>query len=398
MPDWVTSLKLGGDFRGRFDQIDDTDNKAYTERIRFRYRLRFGVTASLLDNMEVGFRLASGDPATAGSFNNAGNPLSSNSTFTDNGTKKNIYIDQAYAKWTAIHTDDWRLTGIIGKMENPMTFTPMVFNSDYTPEGAGLKLGYTINDRHELAVNGGAFVLDEESGATEDPYLLGSQILLNSKWNEKLSSSVGVGFLTIGNGQQLTSQLPGGPAGNVPYGNQGNTRVSNGTTGVLVNAYDPFVASASVVYKLDKFAFYPGAFPIKLTGEFITNPRADSQNNGYWAGITFGKAGKKNTWDFTYRYVYLEADAWYDQVVDDTPVVFYQTANAGTGVSSGAFAGTNLKGHMLKLNYSLTDALTFSLTGYITGLIEENLPGSSPPVHEPNSTASHFQADLMWKF
>ena len=41
MPDWVTSLKFSGDFRGRFDGIY-LDNAAVANRDRLRYRLRFG--------------------------------------------------------------------------------------------------------------------------------------------------------------------------------------------------------------------------------------------------------------------------------------------------------------------------------------------------------------------
>ena|SRR2546422_7819442 len=74
MPDWVNSLKFTGDFRGRFEQHHATDNSALSDRNRFRYRLRYGVTASLLDDFEIGFRLASGNPT--GAF--GGNPVSAN--------------------------------------------------------------------------------------------------------------------------------------------------------------------------------------------------------------------------------------------------------------------------------------------------------------------------------
>jgi hypothetical protein len=39
MPDWVTALKLNGDFRGRFEGFS-TDNEAFVARNRWRYRLR----------------------------------------------------------------------------------------------------------------------------------------------------------------------------------------------------------------------------------------------------------------------------------------------------------------------------------------------------------------------
>ena len=385
MPDWVTSYKIGGDFRGRFDQISATDNNHYVNRARFRYRLRFGIVANMLDNMEVGFRLGSGDAAQGNS--GQGNPLSNNSTLQNNGTKKNIYVDTAYAKWTALNSGDWLLAATIGKMENPFVFTPMVFDPDLTPEGAAITGAYTVNDQHTIAFTGAAFVQDESSSSTQDPALYGGQILLNSKWTPKLASSVGGGMLMLGSPKNLTTA-------NVPYINQGNTR---NAAGVLLYNYNPLIADANVTYTLDSFPLYNGVFPIKVGGEFIDNPAAGQNNTGYWVGATLGKAGTRHTWDLSYRYEYLEADAWYDQVTDDDNVAYYQRAPIAG--SAGAFGGTNVKGHRVQFNYSITDSLTFSLTGYMNDLINPTLkvPGSAN-VNEPNSTAVHVMADLMWKF
>src|SRR2546422_7839756 len=53
MPEWVTALKFNGDFRARYEG-HYVDNPAFVDRHRFRYRARFGATASLLDNFEIG--------------------------------------------------------------------------------------------------------------------------------------------------------------------------------------------------------------------------------------------------------------------------------------------------------------------------------------------------------
>jgi len=206
---------------------------------------------------------------------------------------------------------------------------------------------------------------------------------LNSKWTPKLASSIGVGAFQIGSPQQLT-------VANVPYQNQGNTR---SVTGVLLNHYNPIIADANVTYTLDSFPFNTGTFPIKVGGEYMNNPGAGQNNTGYWVGVTLGKSGTKHTWDLTYRYEYLQSDAWYDQLVDDDMVAYYQ--NAPIAGSAGAIGGTNVKGHMVKLNYSITDALTLSLTGYVTDVIDQKLLGG---ISEPNSTAIHVMADVMWKF
>ncbi|HEX7654502.1 MAG TPA: hypothetical protein VF607_13425, partial [Verrucomicrobiae bacterium] len=52
MPDWVTSYKISGDVRARFDHIS-SENVSYPERERYRYRLRFGIAVNMLDNLEA---------------------------------------------------------------------------------------------------------------------------------------------------------------------------------------------------------------------------------------------------------------------------------------------------------------------------------------------------------
>ncbi len=392
MPDWVTGYKFSGDFRGRYDQVASTDgNQYFTDRNRFRYRIRAGVVVSMLDSVETGFSLTSDDPASSsGGYNNGGNPNSGNSTEQDNGSKKNVYIDTAYGKWTPLNSDGWFLSTTIGKMINPLQFTPMVFDNDWTPEGVALQAGYTFNDQHAIVLNTGAFVEDQEvsgsnTGSVPAPGLFGGQAAWNANWTPKLGTSLGLGGYTIVNPENLTTA-------NVPYINQGNTRDGNG---VLVNNYAPIIADASATYKLDSFPLYPGAFPIKLQGEFINNVgtvQNNDNNQGYWAGITFGKSGTKGTWDITYRYEYLEADATYDQLVDDDNGAYYQ--NAPVGGKVGYYSGTNVKGHLFKANYSFTDSLTLTFSCFLNQLISSN-PGG---ISEPNNKAMHVQADMTWKF
>ena len=381
MPDWVSGYKLSGDVRGRFEQFSG-DNAALIDRTRFRYRVRFGVTASIMDNLEAGFRIASGDAKGIGSQSSAGNSLSSNSTMQDNFTKKGIYVDTAYGKWTAINSGGWLLAATVGKMDNPFTFTPMVFDPDLTPEGGALTGGYTINDKHNITFAGGGFVMDEEGSTTHDPFFYGGQVTWNAKWSSKVSSALGVGGFQIVSPEQLSTA-------NVPYVNQGNTRNANG---VLVNNYNPIIADASVTYTFDHAPLYAGAFPVKLAAEYIINPGASKDNEGYWLGVTFGKSGTKKTWDLTYRYEALQADAWYDQLVDDDFGAFY--ANSPTAGGKGYFGGTNMRGHMIKANYSFTDSFTFTATCFIDELINSPVGGAN----QPQNNAIHFMADLMWKF
>lgn len=393
MPDWVTSLKFKGDFRGRFEQ-NNAESTAYTERNRYRYRLRFGAVATLGEQFDVGFRFASGNPQTnPGGTLVGGAPITANQDLNSLESRKFLWIDAAYAKWTPI-TGDFTVSTTIGKMDNPFQLSNMVWDYDINPEGAAFQSAYKINDHHTIKGIGGFFVLDELNQPPSpnplfvkpghDPFLYGGQILLDSTWSPKISSSLGVAVFDIANRESLRSSIQ-------PYYNSGSSRAAG--TGALKYNMNPVIGSGSLTYLFDKFPMYPDAFPVKALGEYMYNPGAPNNNTGYRVGVLLGKAGKKKTWEVSYRYQRLEGDAWFDALVDDDNGAFYATGNprlANTGKSNGWFGGTNVKGHLVQATYSFTPFLNFTFTYYMNELIT-NVPGVK-------SDAGHFMTDIMWKF
>jgi hypothetical protein len=355
-----------------------------------------GAVATLKDNFEMGFRLTSAEPNTFG-----GDPISGNTSFQDNGSKKFIYIDQAYGKWTPINSGPWLLSGVVGKMENPFVYSDMVFDPDYTPEGFAIASGYTIDDKHSLKLSGGLFILDEinqGAQASDDPLMSGVQLRYDAKWTPKIATSLGAGILHISDEENLGN-------GAVPNINVGNSRDAAGN--LTANNYHPFVLDASLTYMVDKFPFNTGPFPIKIGGEFMHNPGADEDNEGYWAGIFLGKSGKKGTWELSYRYKRLESDAWYEEVVDSDTGVYRQVAPPGgaipgAGQSAGYRAGTGLKGHVARFAYSPSDAFTIGVTYYMYELVDtpsvvSTLPGGGT-VTTKESNTHRVQLDAIWKF
>jgi Putative porin len=382
MPDWVTSYHLYGDFRGRYDERT-TPNPAQEDNIRLRYRLRVGLQVNIKDNLQVGFRLGTSDFPSS-SNPTGGSALSNNTTLQGDGSKKFIYVDAAYGKWTPIDDGTWMLSGTIGKMDNPFQETWMVFDPDLTPEGGALQATYKINDKNSLAFNGAAFVLSYSSNGSENmSFLYGEQTMWNAAWSDRISSSLGISVFDIINGDLLTT------ANNASNGNKGNA--VNAAGAPLYNL-NPVVVDASVTYLLDSFPLYPGKFPIKLAGEYMNNPGAPGAggmaggapngNQGYNATLTFGHAAKKGTWDVSYRYQSLDANAWFAQIVDDDNADY----------NAGFAGGTNVKGHLFTADYALADALLFSFKCYVNSMIGNTNPGNS------STDAIHVMADLMWKF
>jgi hypothetical protein len=387
MPDWVDSLKFSGDFRGRFEgffgdglqQGSAPGSPDFVDRYRWRYRLRFGAVATLKQDFEVGFRLTSSDAVgTTG-----GDPISGNTTFNNDASKKFIYIDQAYVKWAPLHTADWTGSVTFGKMENPFVFSDMVFDPDYTPEGGALQASYNLGSGHSLKLNTGAFVLSELGGSPNDPWMFGSQLLWDATWQKKLTSSLGVALLSIAKAESLSNAQ-------VPNVNRGNTRDG---LGIPVYNFNPIVADAALTYTLDSFPVYTGTFPIKLSGEYTYNPAAPNgaDNFAYNVGIQFGKAGKKQTWEASYTWKYLGGNSWYEEVVDSDFGAYYQDAQPNSGLALGYGAGTNAKGHIVKVAYSPYDFVTLSVKWYYTSLIEP-VPASS------NNTINRLQVDASFKF
>lgn len=395
MPEWVTALKLNGDVRLRNEFFFLPQKQApagstlAADRNRFRYRLRFGVTAVLMDKLEAGFRLTSSDPVSGGGL--GGDPISGNTTFTSNGSKKMVYLDLVYAKWHPLNNPDWSLTLTGGKMENPFVFSDIVFDADYTPEGAAFNLVRHLSEFQALKLNGAVFAINEVGAAAHDTYLSGLQLRWDATWfqeqQKSLQSSLGIGVLSLaGKGPQGVNLANGA----VPNQNSGNTRNAAGN---LIYNYNPIVADASVSYTLESFPFYTTAFPIKLAGDYVYNPAVANENYAWSAGLTLGKAGKRGLWEINYRYKYLGADSWYEELVDSDTGAFYGVA--APGGAAGYRAGTNLRGHVIKLGYSPTDSMSINFSYYLMSLINGF---GNPLAASQKSDAGRMQLDLSWKF
>jgi hypothetical protein len=378
MPEWVKTMKLNGDFRGRYEGFYGNEG-AFVDRNRLRYRLRFGITAGLTDAFEVGFRLGSGDATATGGLID---PISTNQTLDNNGAKKGIFIDKAYLTWKGLNTPDLNGSITFGKMDNPFLYSDMVFDSDYTPEGLAGSVAYRINETHSVSFAAGGFSLKELGGSSADSFMGGAQMRWEATWNERLNTSIGAGVLAISEDQALGNAA-------VPNISVGNTRDAAGNLAYNMN---PFVVDGAVTYTFESFPMYPTAFPIKFAAEYMQNPSAPSDRNSAWsAGLTFGKSGKKGTWDIAYRYKVLQSDAWFEEVVDSDFGAYYGGGLANAGQGAGYRSGTNARGHIVKASYSPYDFLTIGLTWFFTEAISEVPSGT-------DSAIQRLQVDAMVKF
>ncbi len=344
LPKWMENLKFYGDLRLRYqgECFSGTKDK---DRHRARYRLRFGITKTWLDKqMEVGFRLASGNDES---------PTSTNQTMDDNFEKDEIWIDRAYAKYQPNAVKGLTLVG--GKMANPWVHTDLVWDSDVNPEGFWAQYKTQVLEGFTPFASVGFFVTDEiKKGhdTTLVAYQAGFdlQVCKAVKWTSAVAyydyDHLDKSFRT-GNGNNVVdSRL-----------NAGQFHMINLTNIVKFKAWN---------------------LPMKVYFDWVHNlgdgdgmhPFND-QSDGYAAGIKVGKNKKKGDWSFGYKYAYIEANS--------TPGQF----------NDADFGGANRKGHVFGAKYNLTNFLTAGGKVFHT----EDVTGSSE-----NERDTLVQADLEWKF
>jgi len=380
---WVSNLKLSGDFRGRYEGIyqhsgNSGAGNAIEDRTRLRYRLRFGVTAALSDHFEAGLRLASGEASSAlnaagtgilGSI--GGSPFSANTTLGNDASRKLIFVDLAYAKWTPAPL----FQAEIGKMASPFWFTDMVLDPDYNPEGVQEKFGYDIiNDKNHIGITSGQYVIMENynatgSGNNNDTYLFINQLDWAAKWTPQLSSRLAVAMYNFKNQADISPDLETFI---------GSSQRGTPAVGAGAESFNPIIVRGEVTFTTPGFPGFQGGFPISVGGEYANNPGAGSHvNEAYNFGLTLGSNKAKGNWQVSYNYKNIETAAVWRGLNDDD-----------FGFNAGG--GTDVRGHQIIGSYHAFDPFTINVRYMRTERIN-NAPGTK-------AEQDRLMFDLVWAF
>lgn len=302
---WAEKVTVTGDLRGRFENIDNEGSSA--ERNRERIRARAAITAKPQDGLEVGLGLSTAED---------GDPVSSNQTIGNGGSRKDLYLDLAYFNWTAAEG----LNVLGGKFRNNLVRPGkhgLMWDGDLNPEGLGLNW-----------VAGPFFA-----------NVLGTWVESDSNASE-----------TFGLGGQAGVQLALGDAAKLTAG-AGYFNIPTRGKGALYNADDPDffgnTTDANNNYLYDyqeiegfaELAFKLLGQPASLFVDYVKNADADAFDTGWALGAQLGAAKNKGTWEASWTYQDLEADA-----------VFALWTNSDFGGG-----GTDTKGHVLRGAYALSD-------------------------------------------
>jgi hypothetical protein len=299
---WTKNVKIKGDLRYRYENIDAERSDT---RERNRIRARLAVTAKPADNVEVGIGLASGSD----------DAVSTNQTLGGGGTTKDINLDLAYFKWQA--KPGFNVIG--GKMKN-IFYRPaghgLLWDGDYRPEG----LGFTF-ERGNYFLNTAANFLESDSKNNDHKTAYGLQTGFKGSVGDS-QLIAGVGYFEI---DTKTREVFIGDSDDF-FGNTFSCLDSDALTGCTYNNdYEELELFA-------QFSTTIGETPIALFIDMVKNQAANDLDTAWATGIKLGKASAPKTWELSYIYQHIEADAVLGLITD----------------SDFAGGGTDSKGHLLR--------------------------------------------------
>lgn len=292
---WADKIKLKGDIRYRYEYKEKDGD---TNKNRHRIRARIGAYAQVNDQIKAGIRLASGSNES---------PTSTNQTIGEYASKKQIWLDRAYLTYSPVQIKG--LSATAGKMAQPwVQISDLMFDGDVNPEGlsADYKFG---SDALALKAVVAYHLMDENLG--DDVGLISGQLSATSKVSEDIKLLFGLGAYSY---SSIEGDTPAGLGGNTSDG-----------SGNYLYGYD--IVNAFLKANIDK-----GPIPFYVYAEYLNNIANDvDEGTAYVAGI----GAKINKFGIDYSYRDLESDSVLGYLAD------------------GDFGGAGVKGHKLKLKYSI---------------------------------------------
>jgi hypothetical protein len=352
--------------RGGFSQAGAAAFLNTTEdRLRERMRLRLGLNANLTTGITAGVRLVTGSLI---------DPVSTNQSFGQSGSRYQIGIDQAFLRFDAGLSYNpkfpW-LTVLAGRMPNPFVSTDLIWDPDLQFDGLAstwrLGMGGRPSNPRNLFLTVGAFPLQEIELSKKDKWLYSAQFgfawpLLGSRENEgqiRIAASYYHFENIVGIRNDVDSRLNDFTA--PQWMQKGNTlfdiRNDLGVTRLFALASDYHIANATLNvdvpvgrHKLLLAADYAkniGYDELKVLANAPLTSDGKERINGYQVEVGAGTAGARmrGDWRASIGYRYVERDAVVDAFTD----------------SDFHLGGTDAKGYQLRGEWWFRDRVSLAL-------------------------------------
>jgi hypothetical protein len=261
----IKGLELFGDVRLRYEDReakDPNDGKIALQRLR--YEVRLGLRGDVFDDFYFGLRLDTGanprSPWVTFGTSSSGVPYQGPFGKSNAG----INVGQAFLGWRGF---DW-VNITAGKMANPMFTTPMVWDTDFNPEGLAERFTYTVGQA-DFFVNLGQFIYQDTNPNETAPgyfnlgydssnpaFLLAWQAGATYHLNKRLSVKLAPAIYTY-TGRGADTTPPGinvAPDFNGTFVGQGSTNGIGGppafSSGYPAGPYAGFVANQTGINDL----------------------------------------------------------------------------------------------------------------------------------------------------
>lgn len=403
LPEWLNGIRLFGDLRLRAQRDDqempeveecsDPDLCLYdyqavneaggksvddesvfrhitADRLRMRVRLRAGLEAEVTDGVTAVVRLASG---------NSGDPVSTNQTLGQGGSRFEIAIDQAYLRFDAGHDSrlPW-MTVLAGRNPNPFVSTDLVWDADLNFDGVAgtwrLGFGGAGSAPSSTFLTLGAFPLQEIEVSTADKWLYGGQLGLDWSWADRARLKLAAAYYYFDNITGVRNPVQDSEEFDYTapeFMQKGNTLFDirndlDSSTNLYALAAEYQLANATAMLELPL-----GSYKLSLTADYVRNLGYDEaqvmaldeletdgreRTTGYQGELGFGTAdtGKRGNWRAYLAYKHLERDAVVDAFTD----------------SDFNLGGTDAKGYVLRADWWFLNRTSLSLRYISTDSID----------------------------
>jgi hypothetical protein len=315
---WKDSLDWQGDFRLRYEAIDE---QGEAERNRFRFRGRFGLASQVTENLQFTVRIATSN----------GDPVSTNLTFGDGFSTKDIAIDRAFFNWNVVGG----LDVAFGKMSNPWFRAggnSLLWDGDLNPEGI-------VANWQSLSgpffANLGTFAVAERSSG-DNSWLNAVQAGINFRLSETSRLRFAGSFFAYTN-----------TIGNQPF-YEGRAK------GNSVDANGNFIYDYETVEISTEYGVVINGWPTSFFGVWAQNTAVDEADTALALGVRIGSTNVRGDAQFSY--------AWHDTEADAVMGIF----------SDSDFGGgeTDSKGHFIKAKYALRARIILAATFIISEIGE----------------------------
>ncbi len=332
---WTHAITPIADLRLQYDAIDEDGRE---DRERARYRAHFGASLQFSDNVKAYFVLGT----------NRDNPVSNNERFDGHYRIDDFGVDLVYVDWSV--NDSMHV--FAGTMKNPLFRpgdAPLVWDSDFNPEGVALSY-----ESGMLFATAAAFVVEKRS-SSDDSLMYAAQGGLS--WNLSTDGKLvaGLGYFDYTN-----------TIGNKPFHDRRARGNSVDVEGNLIFDYG----------ELELFVHYDtrlGELPFVVFADYAKNTEVNVNDAGFSFGFKAGKAKAPGTWQASWAYQDIQADAL---------IGTFTNSDFGGG-------GTDATGHLIKSKYVLSDRWFLGGT-----LLINNVEKNAGSEHD----YSRLQLDIEFKF